>query len=80
MSFTFGIRFEVALGVLDAQLSRYAEAMAIERSKAQPNTNNIEHIDSAACEIRALREKLNPRDAKAIGRVISNYGKKAKAG
>lgn len=74
-----GVRYEVALDVLGALISHYAELIAKERDSSSPNEASIEEYQRLQGELRTLREDLDAKDGIAVESVIEVYGPKARA-
>ncbi len=74
-----GVRYEVALDVLGAMISHYAEAIGLERSQANPDAAVVALYQILQAEIRNRREALDPRDAAQIEATIRRFGPRARA-
>lgn len=69
-----GVRYEVALDVLGAMISHYAEAIAQARDQGDSTAEAVARLQGLQADIRDRREALDPRDAAAIAAVIALYG------
>jgi hypothetical protein len=74
-----GVRYEVALDVLGALISHYAELIAKERDSSAPNEEVIAEYQKQQSDLRTLREDLDATDDIAVERIIEVYGPQARA-
>lgn len=74
-----GVRYEVALDVMGAMISHYAEAIGRARSQANPDADVVDLYQALQAEIRNQRDALDPKDFDAIETAIAHYGQRAKA-
>jgi hypothetical protein len=74
-----GVRYEVALDVMGAMISHYAEAIGRERSQANPDAAVVDLYQALQAEIRDRRDALDPQDAAQIEAMIRRFGPRARA-
>jgi hypothetical protein len=74
-----GVRYEVALDVMGAMISHYAEAIELERSQANPEAAVVTLYQALQTEIRSQRDALDPQDAAQIEAAIRRFGPRARA-
>ena len=75
-----GVRYEVALDVMGAMISHYAEAIGLERSKADFEAAVVDLYQALQAEIRdRRRDALDPQDAVEIEAAIRRFGPRARA-
>ncbi|MBP9229543.1 MAG: hypothetical protein KBF41_15860 [Azonexus sp.] len=72
------VRYEVALDVLGAMISHYAEAIALARDQGDSAAGMVASLQGLQAEIRNRRDALDPDDAVAIEAVIATYGPQAR--
>lgn len=74
-----GVRYEVALDVMGAMISHYAEAIGRERSQANPEAAVVDLYQALQAEIRDRRDALDQQDAAQIEAAIRRFGPRARA-
>ena len=74
-----GVRYEVALDVMGAMISHYAEAIGRERSQANSEAAVVDLYQALQTEIRDRRDALDPQDAAQIEAAIRCFGPRARA-
>lgn len=72
------IRYEIALGVVGAQIAQSAERLGEELARTQPDPSVIQRLEQRQRELNAVRDALHPHDMSGIDNVIRQYGPAAR--
>ncbi|MBR8034632.1 hypothetical protein [Burkholderia vietnamiensis] len=68
------VRYEVALGVVGAVISKCADQIGDALRKTPPDLETVTHLQAKQRELEVLRTAIDPFDADKIDAVIAQYG------
>ncbi|MEB2500709.1 hypothetical protein [Burkholderia cenocepacia] len=68
------VRYEVALGVVGAAISKCADQIGDALRQTPPDMETVTHLQAKQRELEVLRTAIDPFDAEKINSVIAQYG------
>ncbi|MGU8077086.1 hypothetical protein [Burkholderia pyrrocinia] len=68
------VRYEVALGVVGAVISKCADQIGDALRQTPPDMEAVTHLQATQRELEELRTGIDPYDAETINSVIAQYG------